>query len=190
MTASAQSARAEGGAGGVGRLTGGPKVDADDRVDLRGRDGGRLAGWRATRRRARGGFSQRRGVAPAGALTFCSPSSARPRASSSESVRMRSMVSKSAYSRDGAASQAGGQQGLGATAGARLKSNTCFEARHKIPCAHVCIIFASGGPHDGVGRVGLGLPVGFFPLFTPEFSQQKKKFSAEITMSTLPKWVI
>ena len=125
MTASAQSARAEGGAGGVGRLTGGPKVDADDRVDLRGRDGGRLAGWRATRRRARGGFSQRRGVAPAGALTFCSPSSARPRASSSESVRMRSMVSKSAYSRDGAASQAGGQQGLGATAGARLKSRPC-----------------------------------------------------------------
>ena len=44
--------------------------------------------------------------------------------------------------------------------------------------------------HDGVGRVGLGPPVGFFPLFTPEFSQQKKKFSAEITMSTLPKWVI
>ena len=45
----------------------------------------------------------------------------------------------------------------------------------------------SGGRHDGVGRVGLGPPVGFFPLFTLEFSQQKKKFSAEITMSTLPK---
>ena len=61
--------------------------------------------------------------------------------------------------------------------------------------------------HDGVGRVGLGPPVGVFPLFAPEFSQQKKNFSAEITktlelfviakknlseitMSTLPKWVI
>ena len=54
----------------------------------------------------------------------------------------------------------------------------------------VCVLFAWGGTHDGVGRVGLGPPVGFFPLFTPEFSQQKKKFSAEITMSTLPKWVI
>ena len=31
-----------------------------------------------------------------------------------------------------------------------------------------------GVPHDGVGRVGLGPPVGFFPLFTPEFSQQKR----------------
>ena len=50
--------------------------------------------------------------------------------------------------------------------------------------------FCFGGPHDGVGRVGLGPPVGFFPLFKLEFSQQKKKFSAEITMSTLPKWVI
>ena len=47
-----------------------------------------------------------------------------------------------------------------------------------------------GGHHDGVGRVGLGLPVGFFPLFTPEFSQQKKNFSAQITMSTLPKSLI
>ena len=50
----------------------------------------------------------------------------------------------------------------------------------------VCILFAWGGQHDGVGRVGLGTPVEFFPLFTPEFSQQKKKFSAEITMPTLP----
>ena len=47
--------------------------------------------------------------------------------------------------------------------------------------------FCVGGPHDGVGRVGLGPPVGVFPLFKLEFSQQKKKFSAEITMSTLPK---
>ena len=57
----------------------------------------------------------------------------------------------------------------------------------------VSFIFAwpEDTPHDGVGsRVGLGPPLGFFPLFTPEFSQQKKKFSAEITMSTLPKWVI
>ena len=54
----------------------------------------------------------------------------------------------------------------------------------------VCILFAWGGQHAGVGRVGLGAPVGFFPLFTLEFSQQKKKISAEITMSTLPKWVI
>ena len=46
------------------------------------------------------------------------------------------------------------------------------------------------GYHAGVGRVGLAPPVGFFPLFKLEFSQQKKKFSAEITMSTLPKWVI
>ena len=50
--------------------------------------------------------------------------------------------------------------------------------------------FCLGGYHAGVGRVGLGPPVGVFPLFTLEFSQQKKKFSAEITMSTLPKWVI
>ena len=50
--------------------------------------------------------------------------------------------------------------------------------------------FCLGGTHDGVGRVGLGPPVGFSPLFTPEFSQQKKNFSAQITMSTLPKWVI
>ena len=34
-----------------------------------------------------------------------------------------------------------------------------------------------GGPHAGVGRVGLGPPVGFSPLFTLEFSQQKKKIS-------------
>ena len=54
----------------------------------------------------------------------------------------------------------------------------------------VYFIFAWGGTDAGVGRVGLGPPLGFFPLFTPEFSQQKKKFSAEITMSTLPKWVI
>ena len=47
--------------------------------------------------------------------------------------------------------------------------------------------FCLGGHHDGVGRVGLGPPVGFPPLFTLEFSQQKKNFSAEITMSTLPK---
>ena len=52
------------------------------------------------------------------------------------------------------------------------------------------VYFCLGGPHDGVGRVGLGPPVGFFPLFKLEFSQQKKKFSAQITMSTLPKWVI
>jgi len=50
--------------------------------------------------------------------------------------------------------------------------------------------FCFGGPVAGVGRVGLGPLFGFFPLFTPEFSQQEKKFSAEITMSTLPKWVI
>ena len=50
--------------------------------------------------------------------------------------------------------------------------------------------FCLAGYHAGVGRVGLGPPVGFFPLFKLEFSQQKKKFSAEITMSTLPKWVI
>ena len=49
------------------------------------------------------------------------------------------------------------------------------------------VFFCLGGTHDGVGRVGLGPPVGFFPLFTPEFSQQKKKISAQITMSTLPK---
>jgi len=49
------------------------------------------------------------------------------------------------------------------------------------------VYFCLGGPHDGVGRVGLGPPVGVFPLFKLEFSQQKKKFSAEITMSTLPK---
>ena len=36
--------------------------------------------------------------------------------------------------------------------------------------------FCLGGTHDGVGRVGLGPPVGFFPLFKLEFSQQKKKF--------------
>ena len=46
--------------------------------------------------------------------------------------------------------------------------------------------FCLGGTHAGVGRVGLGPPVGFSPLFTLEFSQQKKNFSAEITMSTLP----
>ena len=51
-------------------------------------------------------------------------------------------------------------------------------------------IYLLAGYHDGVGRVGLGPPVGVFPLFKLEFSQQKKKFSAEITMSTLPKWVI
>ena len=58
--------------------------------------------------------------------------------------------------------------------------------------SQVAFIFAWGGTNDGVhvGRVGLGPPVGFFPLFKLEFSQQKKKFSAEITMSTLPKWVI
>ena len=50
--------------------------------------------------------------------------------------------------------------------------------------------FCLGGTHAGVGRVGLGPPVGVFPLFTPEFSQHKKKISAKITMSTLPKWVI
>ena len=81
---------------------------------------------------------------------------------------------------------------------------------HEIP---VYSFFAWGGQHDGVGRVGLGPPVGFFPLFAPEFSQQKKIFFpaeitktllfgiakknlSEITMSTLPKcllfvkWVI
>ena len=52
------------------------------------------------------------------------------------------------------------------------------------------VYFCLAGYHDGVGRVGLGPPVGVFPLFKLEFSQQKKKFSAEITMSTLPKWVI
>ena len=52
------------------------------------------------------------------------------------------------------------------------------------------VYFCLGGPHDGVGRVGLGPPVGVFPLFKLEFSQQKKKFCAEITMSTPPKWVI
>ena len=30
-----------------------------------------------------------------------------------------------------------------------------------------------GGTHDGVGRVGLGPPVGFSPLFTPEFSKKE-----------------
>ena len=44
-----------------------------------------------------------------------------------------------------------------------------------------------GGQHAGVGRVGLGPPVGVFPLFT---NFQKKKNSTEITISTLPKWVI
>ena len=53
------------------------------------------------------------------------------------------------------------------------------------------VYFCLGGTHDGVGRVGLGPPVGFFPLFTPEFSQHKKKFSrGNHTVSTLPKWVI
>ena len=52
------------------------------------------------------------------------------------------------------------------------------------------ILLGAARMNDGVGRVGLGPPVGGFPLFTPEFSQQKKKISAEITMSTLPKWVI
>ena len=33
-----------------------------------------------------------------------------------------------------------------------------------------------------VGGVGLGPPVGFFPLFTLEISQQKKKIFGEITM--------
>ena len=51
--------------------------------------------------------------------------------------------------------------------------------------------FCLAGPHAGVGRVGLGPPVGVFPVFTPELSQQKKKFSAQITMSTtLPKSLI
>ena len=54
----------------------------------------------------------------------------------------------------------------------------------------IVFFFCLAGPDDGVGRVGLGPLVGFSPLFTPEFSQQKKKISAEITMSTLPKWVI
>ena len=67
-------------------------------------------------------------------------------------------------------------------------SNT--HPRRKTAIQPRVVTFCLGGPHAGVGRVGLGLPLGFFPLFTPEFSQQKKKFSAEITMSTLPKWVI
>ena len=40
-----------------------------------------------------------------------------------------------------------------------------------------------GGPHAGVGRVGLGPPVGVFPLFKLEFSE--KELFGEITMSTL-----
>ena len=59
----------------------------------------------------------------------------------------------------------------------------------KNPAQSGVCYFCLAGPHDGVGRVGLGPPVGFFPLFTPEFSQQKKNFS-QITMSTLPKSLI
>ena len=33
--------------------------------------------------------------------------------------------------------------------------------------------FCLGGQHAGVGRVGLGAPLGFFPLFTPEFSKKE-----------------
>ena len=37
-------------------------------------------------------------------------------------------------------------------------------------------LFFAFGYHAGVGRVGLGPPVGVFPLFTPEFSQHKENF--------------
>ena len=52
----------------------------------------------------------------------------------------------------------------------------------------VCVLLAWGGQHDGVGRVGLG-PRGFPSLHAGIFTAEKE-FSGEITMSTLPKWVI
>ena len=105
---------------------------------------------------------------------------------------------RSAVGRDGAVPAAGRVQGAGAESPAH---SAPAEAADRVESfswprgPHLCGkssvgAFCLGVPHDGVGRVGLGPPVGFFPLFTPEFSQQKKKFSAEMTMSTLPKWVI
>ena len=41
--------------------------------------------------------------------------------------------------------------------------------------AGVCY-FCLAVRHDGVGRVGLGPPVGVFPLFTPEFTAEKEVF--------------
>ena len=54
-------------------------------------------------------------------------------------------------------------------------------AKECVPSACSIFFLLLGGTHAGVGRVGLGPPVGVFPLFKLEFS---------ITMSTLPKWVI
>ena len=47
--------------------------------------------------------------------------------------------------------------------------------------------FCFGGPHAGVGRVGLGPPVGGFPLFTLEFSQHKKNFPRESRCQPSPR---
>ena len=63
-------------------------------------------------------------------------------------------------------------------------------AAHSATLRPSVYFFCLGGPDAGEGRIGLGPPVGVFPLFKLELSQQKKKFSAEITMSTLPKWLI
>jgi len=52
------------------------------------------------------------------------------------------------------------------------------------------VYFCLAVHHDGVGRVGSGPSRRGFPSLTPEFSQQKKIFSAQITMSTLPKSLI
>jgi len=48
-----------------------------------------------------------------------------------------------------------------------LKPQTLFAFSNR------CIYFCLGGPHPGVGRVGLGPPVGVFPLPTLEFSEKE-----------------